>query len=1560
VQGGLFHLQRFVNSLKRSWVELALAVVLLSAAALRLHNVNWDDLQHVHPDERWISMVASDIAWPESFKDILDSRKSTLNPLWIPRDNTRRNYAYGHLPLYLLVFVANLVTRFAPLARYLSAYPDLAEAVSDLALMADYSHINLVGRVLSAFADLGIIYLVFLLGKHVYDKRVGLLGATFVTFTVMQIQLAHFCAFDVVTTFFTVLTVYGAVRLAQRGDCFSAIVAGAAAGLAVASKFSAMPIFLTLVVACGVRVFTSGARLGRRPLPIADDQQSEAMGRGLTDNFRRALGLLVISLLAAAVAFAVTSPFAILDLKAYLDQVKQQGGMVRGTNDWPFTRQYRGTLPYIYHIEQQLRWGMGWPLGLVAFAGFAYFLWRAVRRRCRGEEWVILSWVVPYFLITGSFMVKFMRYMLPITPFLSLMGAEMLFTMHDAGRKMHNARLSSLLPSPFSTLHLSSFILYLVSGIVIISSIFYSLAFVSIYSRLHTWLEASRWIYAHVPDGSTIATEHWDDDLPKLLPEAGQNSGAHGYHHLSLPMYEPDTSDKYALLKDILSQADYIILASNRLYRTIPRLPQRYPISTRYYELLFAEELGFRLEKVFTSHPGLLGWTIVDDAADESFTVYDHPKPLIFKKEQELSDEESDALFAEALSVEPEWELGPGLFSRTLGLLSRAKVNPPPEEEGESKTLLLDRPVDELPVIDDFHWNKVASRNHLLAVVVWWVVIELLGWIGWPLAFVVFPNLRDRGYILAKGLSLLFIAYLTWLAASLRLLTNSLLTILLALFLLLVLSLSLFFRNKAQVIAFCRSQFRLIVINELLFAFAFLIFVGIRLLNPDLWQPWTGGEKMMEFAFLNAILKSPYFPPYDPYFAGGYINYYYYGQFIVSIMIKLTGIQPSVAFNLAVPMLFALTVGGAFCVVYNLVPDCKSGGSSGDKEDKVRDSRFVDSRPIYWGLLGSLFVAVLGNLDGMTQMVKKIGNLGGSNFHSTIPGLEGLVRLMPGLAKVLSGHSLPAFDYWSPTRVIPFTINEFPYFSFLFADLHPHMIGIPFTILFLALAFNVVAGGRGRWGDALERLISWAVIPLCLGALAVINTWDVPTYLGIISCAFLLRQWKRGRTNLLRVVGFAILVGGLSLVLYWPFFKHYKALHVGVGLVKGRTDFRAFITIWGFFLFVLITFLITELLRQRSRLSILRFLRLMAKRWEELPHLSELYGALVREQTTGYLFGVYALGAVLVVVAALAWLRYWVLVLLVPPLILAALLLLYREASPEELFTYFLVFTGFLVLVGCEAFYLKDFLQGGDHRRMNTLFKFYIQVWVLLGLAAAAALPRLWASLGRWRSGRPFDPSTELPSTMLGTGRAGFSQDRLRYVWMGLFFILLFSACVYPFWGTPQRVADRFPGQRPPIGTLDGMAYMTVGSYAWPDSNNLIELKYDYKAIQWLLANVRGTPAIAEAALPYYREGGSRVASYTGLPSLLGVQHEGEQRYGWQVGQRDGEVRDFYMTGDIGRALDLIRNLDISYIYVGKLERTVYDPIGLAKFDRMVEEGYLTVPYSNEEVKIYKVIGNRG
>jgi uncharacterized membrane protein len=259
-----------------------------------------------------------------------------------------------------------------------------------------------------------------------------------------------------------------------------------------------------------------------------------------------------------------------------------------------------------------------------------------------------------------------------------------------------------------------------------------------------------------------------------------------------------------------------------------------------------------------------------------------------------------------------------------------------------------------------------------------------------------------------------------------------------------------------------------------------------------------------------------------------------------------------------------------------------------------------------------------------------------------------------------------------------------------------------------------------------------------------------------------------------------------------------------------------------------------------------------------------------------------------------------------------------------------LVFTAFLILVGVELFYLKDHLDGDQLGwwRMNTLFKFYMQVWIMLGVAVGVSLPILWRAVGEWRAG-------------------------WRWVWSGTLTLLLAAAALYPLLGTPARVVDRFPGDRPPIGSLDGMEFMTVGAYRWPDDSNTIELRGDYQAIRWLQDNVRGTPVLAEAPIGYYREFGVRVSSFTGLPTLIGM-HESEQRWGQQVGQRDAQAHNLYRTVNEQETLDLIRELRVEYVYLGPLESTVY-PQASAKFERMSMLGYLYPVYQNDLVTIYHV-----
>jgi uncharacterized membrane protein len=301
------------------------------------------------------------------------------------------------------------------------------------------------------------------------------------------------------------------------------------------------------------------------------------------------------------------------------------------------------------------------------------------------------------------------------------------------------------------------------------------------------------------------------------------------------------------------------------------------------------------------------------------------------------------------------------------------------------------------------------------------------------------------------------------------------------------------------------------------------------------------------------------------------------------------------------------------------------------------------------------------------------------------------------------------------------------------------------------------------------------------------------------------------------------------------------------------------------------------------------------------------------------------------------------------PLALMTFVVVRRWVSAEEAFLGVLFVLGLGILAGLELVYVRDFLEGGDWYRMNTVFKFSMPAWLFLGLSLGVLLGRRWSRRDR-------------PKAYGALLRWGFGET----VWRAAVIGLLIAGSVFLFFGVQARVRDRFPGRRPALGTLDGTAYMTVGKYSWPDAEHVIELAYDYQSIHWLLDHLQGSPVIAEApaggyqlegkyqAYDYYRAGGLRVASLTGLPTFIG-QHQNEQRPGEQVSQRTDLGQEFFRTPDIERTRALARQLQVSYIYVGALERILFPQASLDKFDTMVEAGDLQVAYRNPMVTIYRV-----
>lgn len=1659
-------MQLFASHRTRSYLHAAvLALLLVAGLGLRVWNINFDQGLGTHPDERSTTCsIAPLIRWPQSMDELSNPDRSPLNPMWNRFEERPTNYTYGHFPLYLGVLTGNVLHRIAPLAQSFG----VPQNTVDMMARANQpcGGIAIAGRLVIALLDTWTIGLIFLLGRRAIGAGVGLLAAAFYAFTAQAVQLSHFFAMDPASTTFTVLAVLGGVAMVQERSIRAGVLTGVGAGLAIASKFSALPVLAVPITAGILWLWTAEREDGR------DVARSQA----------RALAAMGVALVVTAISFFVASPYAVLDWSRFVKAtLVDQGQMVRGVADMPFTRQYRNTLPYIYFIQQQVQWGLGWPLGILSLVGTlvaaVQLVWTLIKlfgawarqrlpdlalSRVEIANVVIWSWVAPYFGITGAFLAKFNRYMSPVLPFVVLFGAGLLWVIWQWGRTRYTEESGTL---PLWTRPVSG----LLGAVVLVSALLWSLAYVNgVHGREHTWITASRWIYQNAPAGSLILWELWDDPLPKTIPgEPGMDMGTTGLRNIDWGPYEEDTAEKYLIMRQKLMEADFVVYSSKRIYDSVDELPERYPMTNLYYEAMFDERLGFELAAEFTSPPSLFGFVFEDRHADESWSLYDHPQVTIFRKTRQLSEAEFDAIFAGSWEGAIPWYRGAdspispllelmglgsrpgsesrGLVSALVAAMSGSNAQQSPTLQAR-KTLLFEEPVSNLPVVDNYRWNKWASERPLASVVVWWVVVMVLGWAAWPICFALFTPFVDRGYLFSRSVGWLLGGWLLWIFASLKVLHNTVVNSWLMALVVIGVGLALAWRQRMSLREFLVARWRLLLVEEALFALAYVLFIFVRMVNPDIWQPWYGGEKFMEFAFLNGVLRSPTFPPVDPHFAGGYINYYYFGLYLVGYLIKLTGIYAEVGFNLTIAMLFALTVVNAFAVTHTAWSLWRPAMSP--------------MRGVLPALLGPFLVVLIGNLDGYAQIVRQLSERSPIQMQSVLPGLTWLVEGSGGLVQVAMGRAtLPPYDFWGPSRVIPATINEFPYWSFLFADLHPHLIGIPLSILFLGVLFTILLQYGGMWSRNRDLgLFSLATLAFLLGALSSVNLWELPTYLGLAILMLLVGEYRYyGRIRWLRVaVMSAVLLAG-AFLFYLPFFTNFANVGAsGLGLVKQGDDLGLWLLMWGGLGFIVVSWLLWSARRaglpvaQRPRRvadadpqayaanitpsamvsdiditgvvevtggqpgedawddslevpayqyraeaivleewgdaqgaaayaephqstgdrssGIARLLGMCMRHFERLPRLWYLHRMLVREPTLSYLLNV-ALIPLIVAGALLAWaLGRSVLALCLLTLVFALPLLWRREreADAGDHLAAMLAATGIAILAGTQVFYLKDFLQGGDYYRMNTLFKFFNQVWVLWALAGAIALPRLWhAAMHRQaEDDAPLAESAPEDAMAVAVENEGEWQPAQEGWWSrgrgwGLLWrlacVLIIAACsVYIVFGTPSRLSQRFIGWVPAFGTLNGMDFMQQGRYTWPNDSNAIELSYDYEAIQWLLENVRGNMVIVESAeVDYYRAGGTRVASMTGLSGLRGP-HVSEQRYGDQVGLRDGLHREFWSTPSLERTLELIDQLQITLIYAGQLER-YHHPDGVQKLANMASEGRLVELYKNAGVIIYAV-----
>lgn len=857
------------------------------------------------------------------------------------------------------------------------------------------------------------------------------------------------------------------------------------------------------------------------------------------------------------------------------------------------------------------------------------------------------------------------------------------------------------------------------------------------------------------------------------------------------------------------------------------------------------------------------------------------------------------------------------------------------------------------------------SLPDLFATFRFWLVLNALGTAGSLFAYRLFHKLPDKGWAFSKMTGLVMTTFIFWLMTSYGLTSNTVGSIIFALIVFVGLSVWLYQQTDQGLWRFIQDNIGYVVTAELIFTLLFFVWAFVRAQNPQI----INTEKPMEFAFLNAVTHSPTYPPLDPWLSGFAISYYYMGYIMMSLVGRLAAVQMAITFNLAIAWLVAGAGIGAFGIVYNLVMLLAPS--------PAKITAALKRNAIILAVVASVALPLAGNNQMLMETLHGNG-IGSENLWAwlDIQDINGAPAATPRFLNS-EGTASSIWWWWRSSRVIKEynlsgnnglePIAEFPGFSFVLGDMHPHVLALPYIFLITALALSWYLDDRDwqppdpeksvwiGWADHLVKNLGWEKLltaAVLLGGLAFTNTWDLPIHLFVLLGAFALNRWRAtGRFDsghLAETASIAITLILLIFAIYYPFFSGLNSQAGSpyiLPMLVQPTRLAHFLVIFGTPIFVILILLGSLIWRQRSfgggklppalyvGAGLPIFLIVLAL-FLTMGIAASQFGAgfyngianelgLVLPARSGapdFGWGVAFVKAILPIYFTKRFTYFGVTLLL--STLLGGVVWLWTgqlthnrpedgERQPAAVlpFLLLLIFTGTLLALGPEYVYLKD----NFGQRINTIFKFYYQVWILFGVSALVSIGYLW-------------------------------QHHKPAGWLtaGVYAILFVFAIRFPIIGAQSRAIE-YRGaltanvRRTP--TLNGLVFM---------QNQNIS---DYEAVQWLLNHATPNEVVLETtggAYSYY----GRVSANTGLPTLLGwAGHE----YQWrgdstdQVGIRSSVVREIYDTRDWNHASNLLNQYDVTYIYVGDLERKDHDAQGLEKFANNLE-----IAYENGGVVIYR------
>lgn len=834
-----------------------------------------------------------------------------------------------------------------------------------------------------------------------------------------------------------------------------------------------------------------------------------------------------------------------------------------------------------------------------------------------------------------------------------------------------------------------------------------------------------------------------------------------------------------------------------------------------------------------------------------------------------------------------------------------------------------------------------------------YLVVSLLGLLALPLVQRLLPNLPDRGYALSKILGILSVSLLLWLGYSYGVLPNNVGGAWFAVLLFGALSLAAGWPNLVQGRATGRRPFSLsyVAFVELLFFLGFAAWAYVRAHDPAA----NHTEQPMDLMFMNSIWVSDRFPPQDAWLAGFAVSYYYLGYWLLATLGRLAGMQPEIVYNVGQAAWFGMLLITTFGAGYNLL--------AYRDDDEIRPHhRFAT----LGGFFIALWVAVAGNLQAVIEWLYANGVA-----LRRLTAWTDVYNFPENAAQ--TGNWYIGFDWWwwRTSRVIEDldlfgnhieVIDEFPAFSYVLGDNHPHVMAMPVVLLVISLILNLflqprradaplphdetaaqpasdVDGDVDRhadreagseadneavpalspapwWRQHLQGLIpagrlGFAAIVAALGSLVFLNTWDFPPYWLLLLAATLFVAVERtahdagaGRSGWWPAVGITVVVGLAAvagmILLYLPYFLTAQSQAGGfVPNLFYPTRLPQFLLMFGAFLPALIALMLFAAQGVRPGLAGTALALLLTL---GLPAAFLAVSLLLATGTpVGHeLLARIALPPELAGHRAAALMRWrgdpWTFLLcgtllgLTAALIWARLEQRRRAAHHEDRATTFALL---LAAVGLLLAFVPEFVYLRDNfgTRMNTIFKFYYQAWLLFALAGGYGIVRALGNLRR----------TSSPSGWIAAGAAGVAV----------------ALTIVSFIFLPAGAYSKTGGFASAAPTFDALAYVARQNPP------------EYAAIQWVRTQTPPDALIVEGKGASYRADSSRISAATGRPTLLGWDgHESQWRgsaYGNMAAGRPDVLELIYRRGSPREIEEALAAWEIDYVYVGPAERMQYD-----------------------------------